>query len=652
MAKPKTGKRGELRQHRLLLLGVAAIVAGTFIVYSPAIRGGFLFDDDKLITENEFVRSSGGLCDFWFTAKAHDYWPVTNTTFWIEWRLWGVEAAGYRLTNLLLHVGSALLIWAILRELSIPGALAAAVLFAIHPVNVQSVSWISERKNTLALFFCLWSLLFYVRFLKRPTLAADAQPLQARNGVQGGAIAWYLASWAAFVLAMLSKGSVATLPLVLLAIAWWLHDRLQLRDVLRIVPFAVIAAILTCVNIWFQTHGHFAGPIRTASLAERLSAAGAIVWFYLGKALLPVHLIFVYPQWHVQTGSAVWWIPLAAAITVSVSLYRTRDRAWGKPLLFAWALFLVTLAPVLGFADTGFMKHALVSDHYLYLSIISVVALAATAWTIWHETARDSMRLVATGCGIAVVVLLAVQTWTQNVLYRDAKTLYAAAVTENPGSWLLHNELGLLYDEGGRERLRRWSEPDVRRRPILGAADEDTIKRRAAAIAEFELSIELNPNDAAPHANLAYILARTNRLDEAIAHYRQALALDPRDVDVRCDLGAALLNAGRVGEAMAELEQAIDIRPDIPEAHYNLGNALLNMHRPQDALKSYHEAIDRDANLAEAHANMASCYLQLERRPEAIAAARRALELARSQNNVALAEQLESWLGDHGNSER
>ena len=361
-------------QSQRLALGAVLIVLLTTAVYWPALSGGFLIDDDKLISDNSLVRSSDGLLRIWATTQAMDYWPLTNTSFWLEWRLWGFNPTGYHVTNLLLHIAAAFLIWAILRKLAIPGEFLAALLFAVHPVNVESVAWISQRKNMLAMFFFLLSILWWLRATEAPTRR------------------WYWLSLLAFTLAMLSKGSVAVLPVVLLLIVWWQKRRVDKSDLLRTVPFFVVAIVLTLVNVWFQKHG-LDVVVRDVNFGQRLAGAGAVVWFYLAKALAPIDLVFVYPQWQIDAAQLLWWMPLVAALLVTVMLLLGRNPA--RPLLSAWLLFCVALLPVLGFTDVGFMQYSLVADHYQHIAIIAVVALVAAAWCAWQETDKQTAIVTA-----------------------------------------------------------------------------------------------------------------------------------------------------------------------------------------------------------------------------------------------------------------
>ncbi len=590
---------------RRLWLGAAALLALVAVAYLPSVRGGFLWDDDASLTTNPAIRSETGLRDFWLTTRTPDYWPVTATSLWAEWRLWGLDATGYRVTNLMLHAGSVLLLWVVLRRLRLPGAWFAAALFAVHPVNVESVAWITERKNLLALVFFLLSVDGFLRWRAgRP----------ARPGSGGG----YALSLAWFLLAMLSKGSVVILPVVLLGIIAW-ERPLRAKDAVLLAPFWAVAAALTLVNVWFQGHHlHAHEVIRNLGATARLLEAGGVVWFYLGHAVLPLHQVFIYPQWQVRPGAAAWWLPLAAALAVTILLWRRgRDRApaarWWRGAWFAWGFFGLALLPVMGFTDVYFMKFSLVADHYEHLALIGVVAFAAAAAS---AARRRSPALVPT---LMVLLLggMTVLSARRAALFGDGEALLVSTVRDNPDSAMVHNNLGVI--RAGQGRL-----PE--------------------AVAEFGSALRLEPGYADAERNLGLALAREGRADEAVAHYEAALRLQPDMAEAHDDLGNALLVLGRPAEAVPHFAAALQLAPADAEAECNLGIALARLDRVADALPHYERAVQLEPGNALLQFNLANALMRAGRPAAAVDHYRAVLRLrpgnAEAQSNLAEALRL------------
>ncbi len=623
---------------------IALLVLATYFAYSPALHGGFIWDDESLLTQNELVKAPDGLNRIWFSTEPIDYWPLTNSSFWLEWRLWGMQGEGYHLTNLLLHGAAALLVWVILRKLSVPGAYLAALLFAVHPVNVESVAWIAQRKNTLSMLLVLVATWCYLKSEKKKERGPEEKTWNWQS------VGWYCASLLGFLLAMLSKGSVAILPLALLLIAWWQRGRITRSDLLRIAPFVAIAVPLTLVNIWFQHHSN-TEAIREASIPERWADAGVVVWFYLSKAFLPIDLSFVYPQPKVDPGSLTAWLPLATAVCASSVLIWKRNTLWGRVLLFAWGFYCVALLPVMGFTDVYFMKYSLVADHYQYIAIVAVATLVAATWSVWQKHAQGLVRAAAVLIAVAVVAVLIWQSHQQSRLYENAITLYNDTLHKNPNCWMAHYNLANAYlrDSKPESAIEQFEET-LRISPDFAEAHYNLnnalqqVGRSGEAIAHLKRSLELKPNFPIGHFDLGTLYLKSGKLPGAIEEFRIAIEQDPSYAEAYFNLALALSESGRLDEGVDVYQSFLLLRPDSPEGHLNLGNLFAQTNRFEEAIEQYQKATELKSDLSMAWANMAYVDAKLNRRDEAILAARKALEIAQSHGQTDLVHQLERWL--------
>ncbi len=550
------------------------LVAITLIAYGPALHAGFTWDDDEYLTDNPTFKnldfkSADCLHQVWFTASALDYYPMTYTMWWLEMRIWANNPAGYHLVNVFLHALSAVLLWRVLQRLNIPGALLAAAIFALHPVNVESVAWISEGKNALCMFFYAGTLLCWLKF------------------EDSGRGRWYGLALAGFALALFSKTAVAPLPVVLLGMAWWRHGRVGWTDVRQVVPFFVMAAALGLVTVWFHYHraiGH--EVVRTDGFWSRLAGAGWAVWFYLYKAVLPLNLAFVYPRWQIDARKVLSYIPLVLLAAAFVLCWCGR-RGWGKALLFGLAYFVVMLLPVLGFLNIYFMRYSLVADHWEYFAIIGPIALAA---------ALIRKPVVAT----ALLLVLGALTWKQCGIYADVETLWQTTLRLNPDCCMAHYNLGNVFAQ-------------------QGLVD--------GAIRQYQEALQINPDSVDAHNNLGIVLRQEGRVDEAITQFQQALQIKPDHAEAHYNLGNAFLQKGNVTEAITHFQQAAQIQPDFAEAHNNLAVALRRKGRVAEAIAQYQNVLQINPDNADAHYNLATALRQQGREDEAMVHYQKALQI-------------------------
>jgi protein O-mannosyl-transferase len=603
----------------------AGLIALTLLVYLPAMRGGFVWDDDSMLTDN-IVLKQHGLYRSWLTTEQPNYWPLTWTSYWLEFQLWAFNPIGYHAVNVGLHAANAMLIWRILMQLNVPGAWVAAAIFAVHPVNVESVAWITQRKNTLSLLFFLLSLLCYLRFDYR------------------GPKALYWTALALFVFAMLSKGTVVALPAVLLMCVWWLHNRIGRRDVLRSLPFFAVSAVLSIVEIWFQyVRAIGEEVVRNDSFFARLAGAGWVVWFYLYKALLPINLSFIYPRWKIDETNWLSYVPGLALIGLLGLCWRFKA-SWGRPALFALGYFVVTLGPVLGFVDFFFMKYSYVADHYQYVSIIGIIVLAVAACrAIFRWAGREEVRWTSVSAA-AVLIALGLLTWRQGGIYKDHETLWRETLRRNPNTWLAHNNLGFI--------LERQGEIDKAigyyRRAIELEPNQDKAYSNLAyvLISRGQLDeagkvylqqLRIRPNDVNTQINLGNVLYSLGRLQEAENHFRQALQIKPADADAHSNLGIVLVSQGKVDEAISHLRQAVKLNPDHGGAHYNLGVVLANQGDLDSAVYHFRQSLRINSGRAHVHESLGRALARLGKKEEAIQHYQEALRILKSSPEASAA---------------
>ena len=624
--KPPAERSGDWRP---LAGGAALVVLAVFAVYWPALRGPFLWDDFLVVHRNPLVTGELAPGVVWF----HMDFPLTYAAFWLEWLAWGNHPAGYHVVNMLLHAAGALLLWRVLAQLRIPAPWLAAMIFAVHPVCVGSVAWISELKNTLSLPFFLLSLLWYLQL--DPNLRTSDFGL--RTSLKYGL------SLLAFVLALLSKTSTVMLPVVLLACAWWQHGRITSRDGWRTSPFFALALAFGLMSIWFQAHGAITGAtVQSENFWGRLAGAGMALWFYLGKALLPLNLCMIYPRWKIDAAAATSYLPLLLWCGVLAACWGLR-RTWGRHVLFGLGCFTVMLFPVLGFFDMFFLMLSRVSDHFDYLPLTALVALAAGGLGC---ALKGRVLRVAGG---ALVVGLAVLATLRAQVFQSEEALWRDTLKRNPAAWCAHANLGWIlasqqkYDEA-REHLLASLEV----RPDNAQAHSNLGRvlslqgKFGEAEPQFQVALKLKPKDADIRKSYASALAEQGRREEAIAQFREALLVRP-DIDARLQLATLLYQAHKFPEAVAEYRRVLAAKPDQPEALNNLawllatcseatvrdGAEAVRLAEHACRLNAYKQARELGA--------LAAAYAEAGRFPEAVEAAQKSIETARAGGNAQLA---------------
>jgi tetratricopeptide (TPR) repeat protein len=626
-----------------------------FLAYLPALEGGFVWDDNSwTINLSALFHDASGLWLIWFQPTTlQQYYPLTGTTFWLDYQLWEFWTLPYHVENVLLHALAALLFWRLLLRLQVPGAWLAGALFALHPVMVESVAWITERKNVLSLTLYLGAWLAYLRYAQG--VASDecrvtrTEPVAAIPDSSPGTRHSPLFYGLAFVLflgALLAKTTACSLPAAILLIGWWKRGQIRWRaDVLPTLPFFALALGLCTVTAWLEKyHVGAQGSDFALTFSQRCLVAGRAFWFYLGHLFWPANLCFVYPRWQPDPGAGWQWLYPGTAIGTMLTLWLARERI-GRGPVTALLFFVGTLFPVLGFINAYGMRYSFVWDHWVYLPALGIIAFVAGL--VMRKA--ESRRAPAMVCGFAAIMLpvLALLTWRQAGMYVNMETLWRTTLSRNPDCWMAHNNLGShLYHKGHLEQAMEHYQMAIQLNPNdaevlsnLGGA-LDAQGRLEEAIETLRQAIQIDPNHFDAQYNLGIALADKGRFDEAIANYYRAIQIKPGSASVRNNLGVALFNMGQFDEAIETYRRAIRIKPDYCEALDNLGIALATQGRFDEAIETYRRAIQVNSNRPETILHLGMTLGRLGRTREAVVQYREALRL---NPNLAGALTLLAW---------
>jgi protein O-mannosyl-transferase len=576
------------------------LVAATFIAYAPVWHAGYIWDDDRYVTGNALLHSADGLRQIWFSPGAtSQFYPLTYSAFWIEYHFWQLNPLGYHLVNVALHSLNAILLWRLLRRLGVRGAWLAGAIFALHPVNVMSVAWVTELKNTLSGGLALCCAHAYVRFAGLGIDAGKENPSRWR---------FYILALAFFQLAMFAKTAVSFLPLTLFLIVWWQREKISWRDAMPLLPMLGISALMGRLTIFMeQKYAGATGAGFNLDLAQRIYVSGHSFWFYLGKLIFPYPLIEVYERWKIISIPWTGYIYAAATLAVLAGLWIARGRI-GKGAFAAALHFYVATSLFVLMVVIYFMHYSFVSDHWQYFGCMSVIAVAAAGISAWLER-FGNRKFISYG---ALLLLLGFLTWRQSEIYRSAETLWRADVAENPNAFVAQNDLGFALLASGR-------------------TDE--------ALGYLQKAVELEPEDASSQKNLGSALLQKGRLDEAIIHFQEVVKRYPGDAGARNNLGFALFRKGQVAKAIAQYNQALELQPDDADVHHNLGIALFREGFVDEAMTHYFIALKIHPDDAEVENDLADAFSKKRRFAEAIQHWQHALEIrpqyTPAQNNLA-----------------
>jgi protein O-mannosyl-transferase len=501
--------------------------------YYPAMWAAFVWDDAFNVTGNPCVIGPFGLKEIW-TSQAGLLFPLAQTTFWAEHALWGLQPLPYHLVNVLQHAGCAVLLWRVLWSLRISGAWLGAALWSLHPLQVESVAYVSELKNTQSCLFYLLTILFFVRWL--------------RSGEKQNTSGWSYA-WTLFfaTLAMATKSSTVILPAVLALCAWWVEGRWHWRHLWRLAPIFVLSVLATIATMWPAPPDLTAVTDRHAVLTwpERLATSGDVIWFYLGKLIWPHPLMVVYPRWTIDAGQVSSYLPLLAAMLALFILWLKRD-SWARPWFFAFFYFFIALSPFLSFIDQSYWVFSFVADHLQNLAGMGPLALAGAGLARAGDIAFSRKPWLKMALGSGLLLILGLTSWQRTWAYESELTLWRDEQAKNSNCWATCYSLGTYLSRNG---------------------------QLEEGIAQLQKAVELYPTLVGARANLGSALSENGQFDEAIEQYEKALEINPYLPHVHNDLAIALFQKGRTAQAIAEFQEALRLKPDYINAWDNLAKA-------------------------------------------------------------------------------
>ncbi len=616
---------GNLSQWQWMLLCGAALVVMTIIAYLPAIGAGYIWDDDSYLTENALVQSPDGLGPIWQlkfvdspdsalpvpVPNTPQYYPLVFSSFWVEHKLWGIEdASGYHLVNILLHGFNALLVWLVFRQLGVRGAWLIGAVFALHPVHVESVAWITERKNVLSGLFYLASALTWLRFD-----AILEQPVAQRR--PGGPWPWYLLSLAVFVCALLSKTITCSLPAALILAMLLMRRRFTMPRVISLVPMFAVGLFFAWMTSSIEAN--FVGARSadvvdelTFSLPQRVLIASNALLFYVSKMVWPHPLVFIYPRWDIASASVLsWWTVLAVVGIGGAAVWQFMRGRRGIPL--AMAYFAGTVLPALGLVALVYPhRFSFVADHFNYLASIGIIAIVVTLLLRLPLPIRQPRARWALA-GVMLIVL-GVLTSLQTRMYEDEETLWLDTIAHNRASWMPQNNLAAIYLTRAGEAVQR--------------GDADAIARYAEKTREHaSAAVRIKPDHDRAQNNLANALRLLGRVEDAIPHAIKAAELRPEQADYHVHL-ARLYRLDDAEDASTQAYAlAVEHAPDSLRYRFEYADYLVMLERFETAMGQLRIIVEKEQNYVPAlllAANVREAQRRYESAEQFLAAAVRA----------------------------
>ena len=585
----------EFAKRNAIVFIYSALILSTLLVFRQVSNFDFIkYDDHLYVYENPHVLNGltrDGVIWAFTTNRSSNWLPLTWLSHMLDCQLFGANPGRMHLMNLILHLANTLLLFAVFRKMTgalWPSAFVAAA-FAIHPMHVESVAWIAERKDVLSTLFLLLTLAAYVSYVKNRGMARYALTLLL------------------FALGLLAKPMLVTLPFLLLLLDYWPLERIRrqriegtsqkvsaVRLIAEKVPLFALSAVSSVITFLAQRGGGSVIGINALPLGYRIANVFLSYARYTGKLFWPQNLAVFYP-FDVDR-FAFWQVAMCILLLLVISIFVISFGRNRKYLPVGWFWFVGTLVPVIGFVQVGLQGLA---DRYTYIPYIGLFIIIA--WGLPELLSKWPQRKIALGLSMVIVLTaLGICTHRQVSFWDNSFTLFSHAIEVTQNNYIVHNNLGVAYD-----KLGRYQE----------------------AIESYKQAIRIEPDYADAHNNLGITYGKLGRWQDAIESYKQAIRIEPDYAEAHYNLGFAYDELGLYQDAIESYKQAIRIKPDLAEAHYNLGVAYGKLGRYQDALESYKQAIRIEPDYAKAYINLGVAYYKLGRYRDAVEAYKQAIRI-------------------------
>ena len=522
----------KIRQHKNIIQIILLVVL-CFLIYAPSLGNGFIWDDDTNLYKNPWVQKTDGLQDIWFSHKIYQYYPVDFTSFWLEHKLWGLDPFGYHTVNLILHILNVLLVFWVVRKLYRRLAFPVALLFTVHPIQVETVAWITERKNLLSLFFFLWAILSYLRF----------DSTRKRRD--------YLLTVLMFTCALLSKSIAVCFIFFPALYKWWKDGRVARQEIRLSFTLAAIGLFLALYALYLEFYQVGArGSAFNLTFLERLALSGRIILFYPYKIIFPFNFIFFYPRWTIDVNVWWQWLFFLAAMLIPAALFIYRGRI-GRGALALFIFYVISIFPVLGFLNVYGMQFAYVADHFSYLSTPGLILLICAGITLLLDrlktriTFLSSMgyKILSRGFFILIIIYMCSKSMELTKNYKNEMVLWSNLARDNPRCLVAYDSLAEEYRDIG----EKWKVVDL-----------------------YKKAVSINPAAQEAYYNLGNAYCNLGNYEEAIKAYEKAIQIDPGYLQAINNLASTYADMGKIEKAIGLWNKAVEADPAFATAHFNL----------------------------------------------------------------------------------